>query len=201
MTEDRFDSRNIKEIAIDILDIAQLNLLNVLVGLNPNDVYLRIGKFSNNIDWIIGHCTGHIDFIMNQFYQKSPFMTEEQKLFYAYNAPKELILQKPPQKFGVLLDLFIKITENFINLLLELTEDDFRKRPKNSPPTDLGETLFEIIQKISYHILGHVGQITLIRNLIDKKGASFIAGIYPPYRENVREKCEKWWIENKEKFY
>jgi hypothetical protein len=201
MTQDRVDNRNIKEIAIDLLDIAHLNLLNILIGLKPSNEKARISKYANNIEWIIGHCTGHIDFIMNQFYKRKSFMAEEQKIYYGYNAPKELILQDPPQKFGELLDLFITITHDFIDLLNELSEDDFRKRPENSPPSDLGETLFEIIQKIGYHILGHVGQIALIRSTIGNKGPGFVTGIYPPYREKVREKWNNWWKENKEKFY
>ncbi|NHK29774.1 MAG: DinB family protein [Asgard group archaeon] len=201
MKQERVDNRNIKEIAIDLLDIAQLNLLNVLIGLEPSNEKARISEYANNIDWIIGHCTGHIDFIMNQFYQRKSFMTEEQIKYYGYNAPKELILLDPPQKFGELLDLFINITRDFISLIKGLSVEDFKRRPKNSPPTDLGETLFEIIQKIGYHILGHVGQITIIRSTIGNKGPDFVSGIYPPYREKVRKKWNNWWIENKEKFY
>lgn len=95
-----------------------------------------------------------------------------------------------------LLMSFIEIkTENIFKQILP--EENFHQEISK----DNGEeSLFQKIQRIALHYMGHTGQITIIRRALRHQPWGFVSGMKKDEREIYMEKWTKWWDENKLKF-
>ena len=49
-------------------------------------------------------------------------------------------------------------------------------------------------------MLGHTGQIVLIRRMFDNPFWSFVGGVNKENRKELREEWATWWKEKKEKY-
>jgi hypothetical protein len=200
MTSKKSDNRTIQEVAIDSLAIAKVNLLNAIYGISPKLVNKRITEQTNTIAWIFGHCVAQVDYLFSECLFGKRRMTQETAAFYAYGVSKEKIRKQPPLSFIELIELFFEILQKCQDYLKELPENAFRKPLIMHENHQSGESLFETIQRIAFHFLGHDGQIVLIRRIENNPAPSFVAGMQQASREKWLNKWQVWWDQQKDNF-
>ena len=91
MAEINNDKRNIKELSMTLLEIADCNLLLSTIGLKEDQVMKQIGEEVNQITWIFGHCASHMDYIFGELCQGKRLLTKEENEAYAYGVSKDKI--------------------------------------------------------------------------------------------------------------
>ncbi len=194
------DMRSLKEETIDLLKIAESNLLMSIVGLKPDEIYKQITPETNHICWIFGHCASHMDFIFGELCQGKRLLSDEEQEHYAYDASKEIVIGEPPKSFGQLVETYLRISEDTFEYLKKLPEEKLRENPEIDAGKEIKESLIQAIDRVALHYLGHMGQITLIRRAIGNPGGALVGGIAEKNRDQMYAKWKEWWKENKEFF-
>lgn len=207
MAKGTVDKRSLKEFAIDVLETAYVNLLQTLWGIKPDVVEAQINPEINPeinpIIWIVGHCAAHMDgqFLLQAqgksvmgecgWRKGSPFLT---------GSSKEDIVQGCLITFKEIVDGLLEIGDETFAYLQELPEEAFRYLPAKIT-TRSKESVLTNIQRMALHFMGHMGQIRVIRRVLNNKGCGyFVTGIDPAYRKQVKQRFIDWWDANKPKF-
>ncbi len=115
---------------------------------------------------------------------------------YLSKATKKRMI-KSEESFGKYVELYLQISEEFLELIKKTPEEDYNK------PIDKGEKLGTIIQRIALHYMGHLGQIYLIRRSIGREisGAySFVLALSESSRKKLKKEWLTWWNENKKSY-
>lgn len=188
------DIHNTKNLLMSTLEIAEINFLQSFKGIKPEIVTKQISNDVNHIAWIIGHCASHMDLYLSIF-NKERKLTDNQREYHAYGVSKDKI-REFPFSFRDLIDSYLLISENFFKNLYSISEEDFYKiqHPENN------EKLYEKMQRITLHFMGHAGQIVLLRRMFDDPYWSFIGGVSEESRKKLRKEWIEWWEENKSSF-
>ncbi|NHJ48665.1 MAG: DinB family protein [Asgard group archaeon] len=186
-----------KTYAIETFEIAQWNVLKAIFRLHPEDFTRSISPDFNDIRWMIGHLTNHMDSIFNYRCQGKRVLDKKMIEFFSTGAAKAPDRGEFPLSIKKLIDFYLEISNSSIDYLTNLAEEKFDDLP------DFGEnnteTIIEMLQRITLHLLGHVGQIYNIKRMIGK-GGYFVAGVKKKMREDSKAKWLKWWNDNKEKY-
>jgi len=161
-----------------------------LKGIKPEIVTKQIKSDVNHIAWIVGHCVSHMDLYLSIF-NKERKLSNDQRKYHAYGVSKEEVIEFP-FSFRELLDPYLNLSSEFMNKLYELSEDDFL----NISYEENGEPLYQLIQRITLHYMGHAGQIVLLRRQLDDPFWSFVGGVNKKQREKLLISWKKWWKEN-----
>jgi len=185
---------NKKEELISALEIAEINFLMSFREVKPELVTKQIQKDTNHLAWIIGHCISHFDLFLSM-YTDERFLTEEEREYYAYGASKEKIIEYP-FSFIDLIDAHLKITQKFFNVL----EGQDVKKFDEIPHEESAERLADLLKRITLHIMGHTGQIVLLRRMFDNPFWEFVGGVSKEQRIKLRNEWIKWWEENKSSY-
>lgn len=192
-----FMTQGPKMIAIETLEIAELNLLQSILEIRPEDILKQILPEINNIMWILGHCFAHFDMVLCGRCQEKELFSESVAHYFRYGTTKKEIIETgPPLSFANLIDEYLKISESGFAYLHSLEDQDFDKIifPEN------GDNLLQSIQRIALHYMGHVGQIVLIRQALGNPGPTFVGGISAISRSESKENWHSWWSEKKPLF-
>ncbi len=200
MADTSVDKRDIKELSITLLEIADCNLLLSTIGLEEEQVLKQIGEEVNHITWIFGHCASHMDYIFGELCQGKRLLIEEENDAYAYGVSKEKINEGLPNTFKDLIEKYLKIRKEAFDYLNKLPEEKYREVPEADAGKQAKESVMQAIQRVALHYMGHMGQIILIRRSIGNPGFGFVAGMSKENREKRIDQWMKWWEENKEKF-
>jgi len=189
-----------KEITIELLKIAEVNLLISFYGLEPDQITKQSKPEVNPIDWIYGHCMSHMDFIYGELCQGSRLLPKEIGKLVSFGATKESIAEGLPISFKELVEYGLKITESTYKYLQNLPEENFHELPEKDVEKKTNESVVKSTQRVALHIMGHTGQIIMIRRILGDKGGGFVGGMVEESRVTMKEKWSEWWEENKEKF-
>ena len=177
------DSLSLKSEILDIFEIAEINLLLSIKGLTRLEAEKSPDPSINSIHRIFTHCTKQLDKYVSKYTSK-------------LNLPEtslDLILESG-FSFGQSINAYLSISNEFKNRLGETNEVDL------GSPLNSGEKLVSIIKRVSLHFCGHMGQISLIRKLLDNavEGPySFIKAMSKPTRTKLRKEWDTWWEDNK----
>ncbi|MGY5879937.1 MAG: DinB family protein [Candidatus Thorarchaeota archaeon] len=186
-----------KESTIDLLRIAESNLLYSFKDIKPEEVHKQPAPDINTISWILGHCFSHFHMVLSMTCQEIPLLSDDAIHYYRYGTSKEEIESTESSlTFEELVDKYLEISEMSFTYLETLDDTDFKKVifPK------IEETLNTSIQRLSLHFLGHVGQIVLIRRSLGNPGSSFVGGAHPSTRKKILDEWMSWWSESKSRF-
>ncbi|NHJ32448.1 MAG: DinB family protein [Asgard group archaeon] len=194
------DKRNVKELSITLLEIADCNLLLSIINLEKEQVMKQIGDEVNPIAWIFGHCASHMDFICGELCQGYRRLSEKEGACYSFGVSKEEINEGLPTSFMELVESYLLIRKDAFDYLYKLPEEKFRQVPEADAGKKSNESLMQSIQRVALHYMGHMGQIILIRRAIGNPGIGFVAGMAKENREKRIAQWIKWWKENKESF-
>ncbi|MCE7745650.1 MAG: DinB family protein [Candidatus Heimdallarchaeota archaeon] len=200
MTDTINDKRNIKELSITLLEIADCNLLLSTINLENEQVLKQIKDDVNPIGWIFGHCASHMDFICGELCQGYRKLSEKEGACYSFGVSKEEIEEGLPTSFKELIESYLEIRKDAFDYLNKLPEEKFRQVPEADAGKKSKESLMQAIQRVSLHFMGHMGQIVLLRRALGNPGFGFVAGMTKENREKRIDQWMKWWEENKEKF-
>ena len=77
-----------KEAMIELIEIAECNLLYSFKGIEPDQIYIQASPEFNHIAWIFGHCAVHLHWIIDLTYQNKRTYSEEICHYYRYGTTK-----------------------------------------------------------------------------------------------------------------
>jgi hypothetical protein len=186
-----------KTIAIDILEVAEANLLHSFLGVRPEDINKQTHAEFNTIMWILGHCIAHFHMVLCTTCQETELLSEDIGHYFRFGTTKEEISKTGnPLTFSRLINEYLKISTSGFAYLRSLEDEDFGKVifPEYS------ETLLQSIQRIALHFMGHVGQIVLIRRALGNPGPTFVGGVSLIGRDKIKQKWNTWWSDSKQDF-
>ena len=184
-----------KEILISTLETTEINFLMSLKGLNPELVSKQFKEDVNHLAWIVGHCVSHMDSFLS-IYTEERKLNDEERDYYAFGVSKEKIRQYN-FSFRDTIENYLLISKNFFEELYALEESQFFIKPFS----DARENLYQFIQRITLHIMGHTGQIVLIRRILGDPFWSFIGGVAKKERDEIKKEWLQWWKENKNEYH
>jgi hypothetical protein len=186
-----------KESTIDLLHIAESNLLYSFKDIRPEEVNKQAIPGTNTIGWILGHCFSHFHMVLSKTCQDIQILSEDATHYYRYGTTKEEIASTESMlTFEELVDKYLEISAMSFAYLKNLDDTDFQRVIF----PEIEETLERSIQRISLHFLGHVGQIVLIRRFLGNPGSSFVGGSHPNSRKMMRDEWDTWWNGSKSSF-
>ncbi|MHA1953594.1 MAG: DinB family protein [Candidatus Heimdallarchaeaceae archaeon] len=163
-----------KKQLIEILEIADINLLMSIKDLTQEEAEKQIQPEINSIQRIFGHCARQMDKYLSKATNKK--MIESEESFEKY------------------VELYLQISKEFFEFIKNTPEKDYDK------PINKGEKLSTIIQRIALHYMGHLGQIYLIRRSIGKEisgSYSFVLALSESSRKKLKKEWLIWWKANK----
>ncbi|MFW9848342.1 MAG: DinB family protein [Candidatus Thorarchaeota archaeon] len=187
----------LKEFASNTFDLAQWNVQRAILRLKPDDLMYQITPKTNPISWILGHLTWHMDIIFNRGCQGKSQLKPEEREPFATGAAR-MDLNQFPFSMKDLIENFLKVSDSSLKFLRQIPEEKINDLPDFNFGGNT-ETVGELIQRISLHLLGHVGQIYIIKKELGK-GGYFVTGVKKNQREDSRIKWMKWWEDNKESY-
>lgn len=196
MSEARYDFRNLKEFAIDTLEISYCNLLKSIQGIKPEEVFKQVHPEINAVGWIVGHCAAHMHTIFVKKCQGKTIFPGK----FKFSIKRLRIIS--PFSFRELVDSFMQVADSTFSYLQELTEEKLRGLPeKSTRKAKYQETVLELIHRLALHFTGHTGQIRIIRKELGNPAEGFfVAGISKSSRKNLLEKWKLWWAKSRTKF-
>jgi len=184
---------NCKELAIDFLEIAEINLLMSIKDVKPENITKTPHPEMNPISWIFGHCVSHMDFLHSLFTDSNRF-TEEQRKYFTFGVDKDTIKAGFPFSLKEIIECYLDLSESCFKILKEFPEDKYDTIVSDKSKA---ENLFQNIQRISLHYMGHTGQIVMIRIALEGPNWSYVGGISKELRKKYKNSWLKWWEENK----
>jgi hypothetical protein len=189
---------SLKEFVINTLDIAQWNFTRSLLRLKPEHLEYQITPNTNPIRWLIGHLMLQMDSKFNYLCQGERKLSKELREYFATGAADMSDRKEFPISYKELIETYLEISTSMFEYLRKLPEKKFEELPEHNVEGNT-ENIYEIIQRVALHFLGHTGQIQLIKKELGK-GGYFVTGIKKKQREDSRIKWLNWWNENKENF-
>ncbi|MHA1198378.1 MAG: DinB family protein [Candidatus Heimdallarchaeaceae archaeon] len=183
-----------KEALITSLKIAEINFLMSFKEIKPEIVTKQIQKDTNHIAWIIGHCISHFDVYLSIFTENT-ILSDEEEEYYAYGVKKEEIVTYP-YSFTELIDNHLQISDSFFKTLESLPKKNFQEIPSEIRK----EKLSDLLKRITLHIMGHTGQIVILRRMFDNPFWGFVGGVSKEHRDELRKNWILWWKENKNNY-
>ncbi|MFX1565366.1 MAG: DinB family protein [Promethearchaeota archaeon] len=195
MAEAKF---SLKEYAIDTLEIAYYNLLRTIETIKPETVNVQVNPDINPITWILGHVAAHMDSKFVTECQGNPLMgkyTWKEGSPYTTGQTKNTIQQGLPLSFKEIVDVFLQIGDITFSYLRKMDDSKFGYLHEKGTP------VMKRIQRVSLHLMGHMGQIRIIRrNLNDPAPGFFVAGMTTTARNRIRQRFLAWWNQKKNAF-
>lgn len=178
-----------KDELVSLLEIAEINFLMSLKELKPELVNRKAVENINTISWIVGHCVLNFDRFLS-IYTNKQLLTQEESEFYG--------LIKDPVKdcsvpFVRLIDYHLELTNKLFKIFEKLDVKEFDEIPHEQAKGKLAD----IMKSVSLHVMGHTGQIVLIRKLLANPFWSFIQGVEKENRKELRKTWITWWEQNK----
>jgi hypothetical protein len=183
-----------KDSLIKELKIAEINFLMSLKNLEPRFVSKQVQEDVNHIAWIVGHCVSHMDSYLS-IHTGKRYLSSEERDYYAYGVSKDHV-SKYPFSFQDLLDNYLKISSEYLHILEGLSLQDFQQKQHE----EQREVLSDLVHRLSLHLMGHTGQIVLIRRMLDNPYWGFVGGVSEKQREELRKEWLEWWNDTKSKF-
>ena len=189
---------NLKEFAIETMEIAEWNVIRAIMRLQPEHLEHQITPNLNPIRWIIGHLANQVDYYFNYLCQGKRKASKEFSEYFATGAADVIKVRDFPLTNKEVIEIFLEYTSDMFEFLQSLPEEKFTQLPEYN---DKGNTeiITELIQRIALHFLGHTGQIQWIKKELGK-GGYFVTGVKKKQRDDSRIKWMNWWNENKDKF-
>ena len=187
---------NCKELAIDFLEIAEINLLMSIKDLKPENITKTIHPELNPISWIVGHCVSHMDFLKSLFTNDRK-LTKEQRKYFTFGVEKEVIKAGFPYSFKEIIELYLELSESCFKILKEFPEEKYDTIISDKSEV---ENLYQNIQRISLHYMGHTGQIVMVRRALEGPNWSYVGGISKELRKKYKNSWIDWWEKSKNDF-
>lgn len=176
-------SLSVKTELLNIFEIAEINLLMNIKGLTKSESVKNVFPGTNSILKIFVHCTRQLDNYLSKF-TKTNILPK---------GDSDTIINNG-YTLGKAIEAHLQISAQFIEKV-KLLKDD-----KLTDPIDKGEKLYKILERLSLHFCGHLGQISFIRSILNNKiegSYSFIKAMSEPTRRKLTKEWNNWWEKNR----
>ena len=176
-------------------DLACQCVLLSLVDLKPENAIARLGETTNPVIWQVGHLAHQQNVSLHQTNGGERFLPEEIGRWFAWGSNPADDLDDYPS-FGTVVDCFISVTLASGRLLDKATAEDWHS-PRTAPDGKLfagGETLVEIVRRMTLHYMYHVGCITVIRKELGNKcPVGFVPGLTDEWIARQQAQWDEFW--------
>ena len=143
-----------KDSTIDLLRIAESNLLYSFKDIKPKEVNKQIAPEVNTISWILGHCFTHLHMILIQTCQDTKMLNDDTIHYFRYGTSKEEIERtESKMTFEELVDKYLEMSAMSYTYLDTLDVADFKKVifPKPFPIAVSMAYIRDILDKGTYN--------------------------------------------------
>nr|NHJ85796.1 hypothetical protein [Asgard group archaeon] len=133
-----------KEFAIDLMDLAQWNVLRAIMRLKPEHLEYQITPKLNPIRWILGHLMNQMDAKFNYLCQGKRTLSSEVIEYFSTGAVDEIERKEFPFSYQELIDTFLEISDSMFKYMHAFSEETFYELPKNHAEgnaENLGESI------------------------------------------------------------
>lgn len=201
MTPDDRYLAGAKEVAVTCFEIALHNVLLSVRGLKPETASRQIAvqEEANSIRWIIAHLAQQLERHFLRWCQGTSVLADEAMRPYQFGASKAAV-KEAPMSFRNAAEYYLKVTDATLRYLRDLPPEDLRRVPEGKVGSGRANphTILELVERNTLHLLGHAGQIFMIRRLLGDYGSgTFVMGMTPEERDKGRQEWDAWWAEHK----
>ncbi|MCE7736736.1 MAG: hypothetical protein GPJ54_17775 [Candidatus Heimdallarchaeota archaeon] len=183
------DAVGIKKVLIDTFDLVEANFLLSFKGIEPENVLVKAQANVNSIYFIIVHCSFHMDGIVKSIdgarimdTSLVPFLKGE--------------IAEPPLSFKDVINSYLKLSSRFREILDQIPH---KKYPGRETP-ESHEEIYKWLQRIILHYMGHTGQISTLKRIIEDDAQYFMQGVSSDSREKIRSEWDEWWNTDQDRY-
>lgn len=183
------NSSGLKNVLIDTFDLVETNFLLSFKGIKPENLLVRAHSNVNSIFMIIVHCCFHMDGIVKSIDGKRmmntslvPFLKNE--------------MEVPPLSFKEVMNSYLRMTARFKEILEEIPSNKYLEL--ETPESR--EEIYKWLQRITLHFMGHTGQISTLKRIIEDDAHYFMQGVTNKSRNVIRSEWLNWWNENQDSY-
>ncbi|MHA2171097.1 MAG: hypothetical protein ACXAB7_14480 [Candidatus Kariarchaeaceae archaeon] len=180
---------SLKDGLIDTFDIVETNFLLSFKGIQPVNLLKKPQPNVNTIFYIIVHCCFHMDGIVRSVDGKS--MLDPTLLAYVKNE-----IQEPPISFNIVINSYLKISSRFKEILHDIPAENYLNRETG----ESREEIYRWLQRITLHYMGHTGQISTLKRILEDDAHYFMQGVTDDSRKKIREEWDEWWNANQQNY-
>ncbi len=201
MAQDTAYLAGAKEVALASLEIALHNLLLALRGLKPETAahHIAVREEGNSIRWIVAHLGQQLERHFLRWCQGISILSDEAMRPYRFGISKA-DAKAGEMPFRDAADYYLKVADATLRYLGDVPPEALRRVPEGSVGTGRPNThtLLELIERNTLHLLGHAGQIFIIRRVLgDPAPGPFVTGMTAEERAKGRQEWNAWWAEHK----
>jgi hypothetical protein len=155
----------LSHVCLRLLAYSKASLLRSLEGLTQDDLLWQPAKGKNGIGWNAGHVGQFQSSLLWGFDEEPDWSCVGPLLTFGYGSdPEQTRCAIPPK--ARLIELIHHDWTQVLTRLSQFTDEQFEGQvPLRNPD---GETLFEMLHRISWHADHHVGRISALRAAIGK---------------------------------
>ena len=183
------NSSGLKSVLIDTFELVETNFLLSFKGIKPENLLVKAQSNVNNIFTIIVHCCFHMDGIVKSIDGKR--MMDTSLVPYLKNE-----IEAPPLSFKEVMNSYLKMSTRFKAILEEIPHD---KYPELETP-ESREEIYKWLQRITLHYMGHTGQISTLKRIIEDDAHYFMQGVSDDDRKRIRGDWINWWNANQDDY-
>lgn len=193
-----------KDVALTCLEVARHNVLLSIRGVAAETVGRRIAvrEEANSISWIVGHLAQQLERHFLRWCQGIQVLADEEMRPFLFGASKA-VAREARLPFRDVVEYFQKVSDASLQYLKALPAEGFRRVPEArlSSGQQNANTILELVERNALHLLGHAGQIFMIRRLLGDYGSdTFVRGMTTEERAKGRQEWDGWWAENRDRF-
>lgn len=183
------DGIGLKKGLIDTFDIVEANFLLSFKGVKPENLLVKARPNVNSIFFIFSHCCFHIDGIVKSIDGKRIMNTS--LVPYLKNE-----IAEPSLSFQEVVNSYLKLSKRFREILNEIPADKYPELESS----DAREEIYKWVQRIILHFMGHTGQISTLKRIIENDAQYFMQGVSAESREKIRTEWDDWWNNNQDNY-
>ena len=201
MTQDAVYFAGAKEVAVASFEIALHNVLLAIRGLKPETATRQIAvqEEANSIRWIVAHLAQQLERHFLRWCQGTSVLADEAMRPYQFGASKASV-KDAPMSFRDAAEYYLKVTDAALRYLRDLAPEDLRRVPEGKVGSGRSNphTILELVERNTLHLLGHAGQIFMIRRVLGDYGSgTFVMGMSAEERAKGCQEWDAWWDEHK----
>jgi hypothetical protein len=200
VTQDTAYFAGARDVALASLEIALHNVLLALRGLKPETAqhHLTVHEEANSIRWLVAHLGQQLERHFLRWCQGTSVLADEVMRSYLFGTTKA-VARQAPLSFRQAAEYYLEVADASLRHLQALPAERFRDIPAGTVGAGRPNphTILELVQRNTLHLLGHAGQIFMIRRVLgDPAPGPFVTGMTPAERAKGRQEWDAWWAEN-----
>jgi hypothetical protein len=105
-------------------------------------------------------------------------------------------IQEPPISFNIVINSYLKISSRFKEILHDIPAENYLNRETG----ESREEIYRWLQRITLHYMGHTGQISTLKRILEDDAHYFMQGVTDDSRKKIREEWDEWWNANQQNY-